>query len=136
MFVTTFMGYLDVPTGRFTYVNAGHNLPLLKRAQEPFVMLKEKTDFVLAGMEGMRYTQHEITLKPGDELFLYTDGITEAVNNEDKLFSDARLLDTANKHRDLPLREFTEAIKAEIDRFAEGAEQADDITMLVLKYTG
>jgi sigma-B regulation protein RsbU (phosphoserine phosphatase) len=133
MFVTTFMGYLDIPTGRFTYVNAGHNFPLIKPAGEDFVWLKEKPGFVLAGMEDMFYKQHEIMLKPGDELFLYTDGITEAVNNDNDLFSDEKLLETANNYRDLPLKEFTVSIKREIDKFAGGAEQADDITMLALR---
>ena len=70
------------------------------------------------------------------DLRLLKDGVTEAVNNENKLFGDPRLLETANKHLDLPLKEFSEIIKQEIDTFAEGAEQADDITMLTLRYRG
>jgi sigma-B regulation protein RsbU (phosphoserine phosphatase) len=133
MFVTAFMGYLDIPTGRFTYVNAGHNPPLIKQG-ERFEWLKTKPAFVLAGMEDMLYKQQEITLEKGDTLFLYTDGITEAVNNENQLFTDPRLLETVNNGFDLPLKEFTVFIKDEIDKFADGAEQADDITMLVLRY--
>ena len=135
MFVTAFLGYLDIPTGRFTYVNAGHNPPLL-RANERFDWLKAKPGFVLAGMEDIFYKQHEVTLAPGDALFLYTDGVTEAVNNENNLFSNPRLLETVNAYLDAPLRELCVSVKREIDRFAEGAEQADDITMLALWYKG
>lgn len=135
MFVTAFMGYLDIPTGRFTFVNAGHNPPLI-RSGEKFDWLNAKAGFVLAGMEDMFYKQHEITLQPGDELFLYTDGVTEAVNNEKSLFGDPHLLETVNANLNLPLKEFTVSIKREIDKFAEGAEQADDITMLALRYKG
>jgi sigma-B regulation protein RsbU (phosphoserine phosphatase) len=135
MFVTVFMGYLDIPTGKFTFVNAGHNPPLL-RSGGKFDWLKAEPDFVLAGLEDMSYKQHEITLKSGDELFLYTDGVTEAVNNEKTLFSDSRLLETANRHLYLPLEEFTASVKTAIDDFAKGAEQEDDITMLALRYNG
>lgn len=135
MFVTAFMGYLDIQTGTFTYVNAGHNPPLL-RAGGRFDWLKPKPGFVLAGMEDMFYKQHAIALMPGDELFLYTDGLTEAANHENAMFGNRHLLEAANRYLDLPLKEFTVSIKREIDKFAEGAEQADDITMLALRYKG
>lgn len=135
MFVTAFMGYLDIPSGKFTYVNAGHNPPLIKLGQR-FDWLKSKPGFVLAGLEDIFYKQGEFTLNPGDELFLYTDGVTEAVNNDKELFGDPKLLEAANRYLNLPLKEFTVSIKHEIDRFAEGAEQADDITMLALRYKG
>jgi sigma-B regulation protein RsbU (phosphoserine phosphatase) len=133
MFVTAFMGYIDIPSGRFTYVNAGHNQPLIKRAGGKYEWMKTEPGFILAGFEDTVYNQDEIVLNKDDELFLYTDGITEAINNQEELFSDPRLLDTANDYPDLPLKDFTERVKAEIDRFADGAEQADDITMLVLR---
>jgi sigma-B regulation protein RsbU (phosphoserine phosphatase) len=135
MFVTVFLGYLDIPGGRFTFVNAGHNYPLL-RSGGRFDWLKTKPNFILAGMEDSFYKQHEAVLKPGDELFLYTDGVTEAVNNENELFGDPKLIEAANGSLDLPLKEFTVSIKREIDNFAQGAEQADDITMLALRYKG
>ncbi len=135
MFVTAFLGYLDIPSGRFTFVNAGHNPPLIKTGEE-YGWLKSKAGFVLAGMDDTFYTQQEVTLNPGDELFLYTDGVTEAVNNDDSLFGDPHLLITAKNNTGLAVKEFTEAIKAEIDKFADGALQADDITMLALRYNG
>ena len=135
MFVTAFLGCLDIPTGKFTFVNAGHNLPLL-RSNGKFDWLKTQATFVLASLEDMFFSQHEITLKPGDELFLYTDGVTEAENNEKALFGNSLLLETANNNLDLPLNDFTMSINREIEKFADGAEQADDITMLVLRYKG
>ena len=135
MFVTAFLGYLDIPSGKFTYVNAGHNHPFI-RGGDQYKPLKEKPGFVLAGMENMPYKQYEIVFQPGDELFLYTDGVTEAANNENILFGESRLVETINNNCDLPLCEFDTSIKQEIEKFAEGAEQADDITMLVLRYKG
>ncbi len=135
MFVTAMLGYLDIPTGKFTFVNAGHNPPLIRRNGK-FEWLKGRAGFVLAGDEDTFYRQQEIEIKPGDELFLYTDGVTEAVNRQNELFTDPRLLETANANLDKPLRDFTLAIKSAIDTFADGAEQADDITMLALRYRG
>ena len=135
MFVTAFLGYLDIPSGKLTFVNAGHNPPLLS-AKGKYDWLKTKPGAVLAVMEDMFYKQHEVTLCPGDELFLYTDGVTEAANNEYDLFGETRLIGTVNDHLDLPLREFIITIQREIDKFTKGMEQSDDITMLALRYTG
>jgi len=135
MFVTAFMGYLDIKSGKLTYVNAGHNPPLL-RSGDRFNRVWLKPGFVLAVMKDMLYTQDEVILKPGDELFIYTDGVTEAENKEKKLFGNLRLLNTVNNYLDLPLKEFTVKIKYEVDKYADGAEQSDDITMLVLRYKG
>jgi sigma-B regulation protein RsbU (phosphoserine phosphatase) len=136
MFVTAFMGILDIPTGKFTFVNAGHNAPLIKKAGGEYVFLKNKPAFVLAGLEGTTYSEEETTLSAGDVVYLYTDGVTEAMNLEHKLFSDRRLLETANHHKEKEIKELLKSIKNEIDQFASGAEQADDITMLALRYNG
>ena len=92
-----------------------------------------KPGFILAGMEGMKYQQESITLSEGDELYLYTDGVTEAMNLENELFSDKRLKEALNRHRDLELKDLLASMKQEIDQFANGAKQADDITMLALR---
>jgi sigma-B regulation protein RsbU (phosphoserine phosphatase) len=133
MFVTAFMGILDIPTGRFTYVNAGHNPPLVKCADTDYVWLPVKPGFVLAGKAGIPFKQDEITLNQGDTLFMYTDGVTEAKNPQGKLFTEARLVETANRYGHSAPKELIKSVKSEIDTFADGAQQADDITMLVIK---
>ncbi len=136
MFVTAFMGYLTISTGEFTYVNAGHNPPLIKRAGGDYEWMPTKAGFVLAGMDGVRYREFQTQLGPDDIIYLYTDGVTEAVNREEALFSDPRLLSTVNHFKDKDIYNLLSAVKQEIDQFADGAEQADDITMLALKING
>ena len=135
MFVTAFMGYLDLTRGKLTFVNAGHDTPLIKRDGQ-FGWLETDAALMLAGMEDTEFLESEIMLNPGDELFLYTDGVTEAMDIKDNLFGDARLLETVNKHKCDSLIDFTVSVKAEIDNFAGEAPQADDITMLILRYNG
>jgi sigma-B regulation protein RsbU (phosphoserine phosphatase) len=132
MFVTAFMGYLNVQSGVFRYVNAGHNPPLLKKAGGSYEFLPVKAGFILGALEDISYKEDEITLAPGDTLYLYTDGVTEALNGNNELFSNPRLLEAADKYSKHPLQTLLVGIKAEIDAFADGAEQADDITMLAL----
>jgi len=135
MFVTAFMGYFYIGSGRLEYVNAGHNPPLLRSGGQ-FDWLKAKSGFVLGGMRDMTYAENVITLKQGDELFLYTDGVTEAMNREKQLFGNERLLNALNRcaASGLPPDELTMSIKSEIDKFADDEEQADDITMLTMQY--
>jgi len=133
MFVTAFMGIFDISTGRFAYVNAGHNPPLIKRMGAHYEWLPIKPGFVLAGMNRMKYQQDEIILNEGDALYLYTDGVTEARNRQGKLFTESKLLEVANNNRQCAPKEFIDNIKREIDSFADGAVQADDITMLVFR---
>ncbi len=133
MFVTALMGYLDIPTGRFCYVNAGHTPPLLRRAGGAFQALRLKPGLVLAGLEGIPYKQHEQMLCPGDELFLYTDGITEMMNPEAELFGEERLLDAANQNAGKTFANLLTCVQYETFRFAGEAEQADDITMLAIR---
>ncbi|MCL2182710.1 MAG: SpoIIE family protein phosphatase [Chitinispirillia bacterium] len=135
MFVTAFMGYLDIPSGRFAYVNAGHNPPAL-RADGRYSLMKLKPGFVLAGMEGIRYTESEITLQKGDALFLYTDGVTETVNSGMAMFGEERMIEAVNRYHGLEIEKFAESLKCEIIDFAGDAEQADDVTMLALRYWG
>jgi sigma-B regulation protein RsbU (phosphoserine phosphatase) len=135
MFVTAFMGFLDIPSGRFTCVNAGHNPPLIKRGDK-FGWYRTKRGLVLGAMEDMFYKEEETVFRPGDILYLYTDGVTEAVNPQNELFGDDRLMEAAQSSWGTDMQEFTYFVKQKIDVFADGAEQADDITMLVLKYRG
>ena len=134
MFVTAWMGILDLKTGSLQFANAGHNPPLVKRADGKFEYLKTRAGFVLAGMEGVRYRTGELTLGEGDRIFLYTDGVTEATNKENKLYGEDRLLTFMNENVSLAATEFLPALKTNIDEFVGEAPQFDDITMLILDY--
>jgi sigma-B regulation protein RsbU (phosphoserine phosphatase) len=136
MFVTAFMGFYNIPSGRFAYVNAGHNPPLLKKHGRGYVFLETEPGFVLAWMENAKYNEKVLTLEPGDVLYLYTDGVTEAMNGKEELFSEERLVASLNANMDSAPKELLSAIKREVDNFADGTEQADDITMLALKVNG
>ena len=133
MFVTAFMGFYNIPSGKFVYVNAGHNPPLLKKRGDDFKFLKTDPCFVLAWDEDAKYIENEVTLENGDVLYLYTDGVTEAMNRNLDLFTEERLVAALNHNRDASCRELLHAVKKEVDNFCGGAEQADDITMLALK---
>ncbi len=134
MFVTAWMGILDLSSGKVQFANAGHNPPLLKRADGSFEYLKTRAGFVLAGMEGICYKMGEITLEAGDRIFLYTDGVPEATNTENKLYGEERLLDFMNKNASTEATELLPMLKANIDEFVGESPQFDDITMLMLDF--
>lgn len=138
LFVTAFMGLLDLKDGGFTYVNAGHNPPLLRRKGGTYEYLKLDPGFVLAGLEGMTYDTAHLTLAPGDTLYLYTDGVTEALNPEEELFGEDRLRAALNDPQaiHLPVAQLLPYLRAALEQYARGAEQADDITMLGITYRG
>lgn len=132
LFVTTWLGILDLATGKLSYANAGHNFPLVKLGEEDFSYLKVRTGFILAGMEDSKYRKKELYMKPGDRLFLYTDGNTEAENIEKELYGEERLQQFLNQHKEVAAEELLHMLKADIDQFVGEAEQFDDITMLML----
>ena len=134
MFVTAWMGILDLTTGNMQFANAGHNPPLIKRANGEFEYLKTRAGFVLAGMEGVRYRVGELTLNPGDRMFLYTDGVPEATNTENKLYGEDRLLSFMNQNASAESVALLPALKANIDEFAGEAPQFDDITMMMFDF--
>ena len=134
LFVTAWMGVLEISTGKFVYVNAGHNPPLLKRAGGQYEWLKSRPGFVLAGMEGIRYRENTLELLPGDTLYLYTDGVTEATSSAQELYGEERLQAALNEASELPVSQLLPRIKNCIDTFVGDAEQFDDITMLGLQY--
>ena len=136
MFVTVWLGVMDLRSGTMEFANAAHNPPLLKKAGEPFRYMDFKQyrrGFVLAGLEDTVYRNNEITLGKGDVLFLYTDGVTEAADTELKLYGEQRLLKCLEADYQLEPEELLRAVRADISVFASGAEQYDDITMVVLK---
>ena len=136
MFVTAWFGMLDLLTGKVEFVNAGHNPPLVRHKDSTFDYLKSKPSFVIAGMEGMKYRRNEIFLSPGDEIYLYTDGVTEATDSENRLYGEERLVRFLNTLHGLSGEEICHAVKADVADFVGDAPQFDDITMLYLKYNG
>ena len=159
MFVTVWIGILELSTGRLKAANAGHEYPVLRRPGGAFELVKDAHGFILGGMEGLQYSEYEIMLEPGAELFLYTDGITEATSAEKELFGTERLLDalnstikeekaaaaeTAGTGREKPAaaevaentEEILAAVRSAIGDFVKDAPQFDDMTMMCLKYEG
>lgn len=136
MFVTGWMGILNLETGIIEYANAGHNPPLVRKKNGNFEYLKTRPGFVLGGMEGIRYKKNEFQLEPGDEIFLYTDGVTEATDKYEALYSEERLQNFMNSIRNADCEILCRMIRSDIDRFVGTAPQFDDITMLSLQYKG
>ena len=134
MFVTAWMGILDLTTGKMQFANAGHNPPVLKRADGNFEYMRTRAGFILAGMSGVSYRVGELTLQPGDRLFLYTDGVSEATNARNELYGEDRLLKFMNQNATLDAVSLLPAFKANIDEFVGDAPQFDDITMLMFDY--
>lgn len=136
MFVTAWIGVLELSTGLLTYVNAGHNPPLFGNGKKGYEYLKERSGFVLAGMEGMAYQQKTLQLVSGDALFLYTDGVTEANDEQGSLYGESRLLALLNSHAQEKPQQLAETVWKDVQDFQGEAEQFDDITMLALYYRG
>ena len=134
MFVTAFMGILEIETGKFTYVNAGHNPPLIKRADGGFERMTLKPGFMLGALDSFAYQQSETCLDGGDTIFLYTDGVTEAQNKNLELFGDDRLHDVLNENADKAPKGLLTAVHEAVAAYVDGAEQSDDLTMLALTY--
>lgn len=134
LFITAFEGVLDLVTGEFNFVNAGHEMPMISRGGKAFEAHKIRPGFVLAGMEGVRYRAGSLVLEPGDKIFQYTDGVTEATNAQDELYGMQRLTEILAKHAACTPQEILPAVRADIDAFAGDAPQFDDITMLCLEY--
>ena len=136
LFVTTWLGKLNLKTGKLSYVNAGHNQPLIKQDSNNFEYMKTHPNLVLGGMEGIKYNEHEINLNAGDMVFLYTDGVTEANDNYNGFYGQNRLKETINENKNKKLNDIINEITKDIDKFCNNSEQYDDITMLIIKYNG
>ena len=136
MFVTVWLGILELSTGKVTAANAGHEYPVLRHAGGSFELVKDKHGFVIGGMDGVRYKQYELQLSPGDRLFLYTDGVPEATNGEKELFGTDRMLNALNEVRDAEPEEVLKGVRRAVDAFVKDAEQFDDLTMLCVEYKG
>ena len=136
MFVTAWMGIIDLKTGLVSFTNAGHNPPVVKRGNGSFAFLRGNSGFVLAGIEDFPYSKGELQLMPGDTIYLYTDGVTEATNEQEELYEEDRLLQALNKNRTEDMETLCRAVQESVDAFADGAPQFDDITMLAMQFNG
>ena len=134
MFVTLFIGAIDLATGQMTYCNAGHDAPVLIGADGSVEPLPVESNLPVGVMEDSSFAQQQTTVRPGTSIFLYTDGITEAENPEHALFGMDRLLETARQTGAVAPDAFLQAMKASVHGFTRGAEQSDDMTMLVIRY--
>ena len=136
MFVTVWLGILELSTGKLTAANAGHEYPVLKRPDGRFELLKDKHGFILGGMEGVKYREYELRIEPGAKLFLYTDGIPEAMDAENRLFGTGRMLEALNRGPEAVPEQILKNVRAAVDAYVKEAEQFDDLTMLCLSYRG
>jgi len=138
MFVTIFLGILNINTGELEYCNGGHNPPYrLIPASESGVQELTSTDGIALGvMEEFPFSSKRLPLAPGEALFVFTDGVTEAMNRNSELFTESRLEKLLAPLTKQPATKITDQIMLEIDKFSTGIPQTDDITMLVLRYNG
>ena len=136
MFVTVWLGILELSTGKLTAANAGHEYPVIKSPDGQFELFKDKHGFVIGGMDGIRYREYEIQMEPGSKLFLYTDGVPEATDADGELFGTERMLDALNQITDATPEDTLRQVRTYVDGFVKDAEQFDDLTMLCLEYIG
>ena len=136
MFVTVWAAIIDLRTGKGIASNAGHEHPALRRAGEEFELIKYPHLPVLGLIKNLKIVEHEFQLNPGDRLFVYTDGVPEATNGKREQFGTDRMTESLNRHKDLANEELLKEVKKDIDTFVDGADQFDDITMLVFDYYG
>ena len=136
MFVTVWLGVLELSTGRLIASNAGHEYPVLKKPDGQFELLKDKHGFVIGGMDGIKYKDYELKLEPGTKLFLYTDGIPEAADGSSTMYGTERMLDALNNEPDPVPEHILKSVRAAVNVFVNGAEQFDDLTMLCIEYKG
>ena len=136
MFVTVWLGILDLRTGTLTASNAGHEYPALKMPGQSFELYKDRHGLVIGAMPDVTYREYEIQLQKGSKLFVYTDGVAEATNAANELFGTERMIQALNKNPDAAPEQVLRNVTEGINAFVAGAEQFDDITMLCLQYNG
>ncbi len=136
MFVTVWIGVLELSTGKLTAANAGHEYPALRRPGGGFELVEDPHGFVLGGLAGMKYREYELTLEPGSKLFVYTDGVPEATDAEEQMFGTERMMEALNREPERRPEEILAGVRAAVDAFVGEAEQFDDLTMLCVEYRG
>ena len=136
MFVTVWLGILDIATGEMICANAGHEYPVLKRKDGKFELIKDKHGFAVGGMEETKYREYTLQLQKGDKLFLYTDGVPEAANPETEMFTTDRMLAALNAQPDEKPETLISVVRKAVRDFVQDAEQFDDLTMMCIEYKG
>ncbi len=137
MFVTAWVGILELSTGKLTAANAGHEYPVLKKSEkDAFELVKDRHGFVIGGMDGISYREYELRLQPGAKIFLYTDGVPEAMDAEGAMFGTQRMLEALNKDPGAPAEQILKNVRQAVDSYVKDAEQFDDLTMLCVEYRG
>ena len=136
MFVTVWLGIIQISTGKGISANAGHEHPIIKRKNGSYKLKVYRHSPAVAAIDGMTFLEHQFSLHPGDTLFVYTDGVAEAANSEGEFYGTERLIDALNKEPDVSTGKLIKNVRDDIDRFVGDAPQFDDMTMLTLKYYG
>ena len=136
MFVTLWLGILDIRTGVVKAVNAGHEYPMIKQPEGSFEIMRDKHCFVLGGMEGIKYKEYEFTMKHGAKLFLYTDGVPEATNADNEMFGFDRTVEALRSAEDDSPKAILQAVNDSVNEFIGDTTQFDDMTMLCVHYIG
>ena len=137
MFVTVWLGILEISTGRITAANAGHEYPaLMKHRDGEFKLFKDRHGLVIGAIEGIKYREYEFQLEKGDKLFVYTDGVPEATAHGNEMFGTERMLAALNSEPERPPDRILETVRTSVNEFVRDAEQFDDMTMLCIEYKG
>ena len=136
MFITVWMGVLEISTGLLTAANAGHEYPALKQPDGSFELMKDRHGVVIGAMDVARYRDYTIQLTPGAKLFVYTDGVAEATNSSEQLFGTERMIEALRKFEDGTPEEVLRSVRGSVDAFVGKAPQFDDLTMLCIQYLG
>ena len=136
MFVTVWLGILEISTGRIIAANAGHEYPAIRKKDGLFELYKDKHGFVIGGMEGLRYKEYSLQMNPGDKIFVYTDGVPEATAEGGEMFGVERMTSALNTCADGSPMDILHTVRSAVDDFVCDAEQFDDMTMMCLEYKG
>ena len=136
MFVTAWVGVLEISTGKLTAASAGHEYPVVRQPDGQFEVFKDKHGLAVGCMDGVKYREYELQLQPGARIFVYTDGVPEANDADNRLFGMARLLEALNRDVEASPEEMLANVRSAVDDFVQDAEQFDDLTMLGLEYKG
>ena len=132
MFVSAWLGVLEISTGMITAANAGHEYPVIRKADGEFELFKDKHGLVVGCLEGSKYKEYQMQLERGGTLFLYTDGVPEATDAQEELYGTDRLLEAMNRNLDADAKGLLTSIKSDVDTFVGEAEAFDDLTMLAI----